>query len=221
MEPEFITYQKFNDPALAEELVGLLTKHAIDYTVQEEFTGFDPSLAMGNEAIDYAVKIKSSDFDRANKLLTEYDEKNIKGVDADYYLFGFSDDELIEVVTKADEWSSFDVVLARKLLADRGKNISDEEIAIIHKKRLEDLKTPERPQTFWIIAGYIFAFGGGILGFFIGWHLSTYKKTLPNGQRVFGYIESDRKHGKQIFYLSFLGLAIVFIFKLLPAFSNN
>lgn len=221
MEPEFITYQKFNDPALAEELVELLAKYDIDYKVQEESTGFDPSLAMGNEAVDYAVKIKSSDFERVNKVLTEYDEKNIKGVDADYYLFGFSDDELIEVVTKADEWSTFDVVLARKMLDERGKNLSDEEIAMIHKKRLDDLKTPDPPQTFWIIVGYIFAFCGGVLGFFIGWHLSTFKKTLPDGERVYGYIESDRKHGKQIFYLSFLGLAIVFIFKLLPAFSNN
>ena len=31
-----------------------------------------------------------------------------------------------------------------------------------------------------------------------GWHLSTYKKTLPNGDRVYGYSQSDRKHGNRI-----------------------
>jgi hypothetical protein len=219
MEPEFITYQKFNDPALAEELAELLDHHGLEYTMVEESSGFDPSMVMSNAPTDYLVKIKSEDFELVNNILKEDEVKNVDRIGKDYYLFSFTEDELMDVLIKADEWSAFDVVLSRKLLAERGKIISDEAISAIHKKRIEELKEPDAPQTFWIVVGYIFAFGGGILGFFIGWHLSTYKKTLPDGERVYGHTKSDRKHGKRIFYLSFIGLAIGFIYKLIPVFS--
>jgi hypothetical protein len=35
------------------------------------------------------------------------------------------------MITKADEWSPFDVVLARKILHKRGINISEKELAVI------------------------------------------------------------------------------------------
>ncbi|BAU55462.1 hypothetical protein [Mucilaginibacter gotjawali] len=217
MDPDFITYQKFNDPALADELAEQLELHQIEYTIEEESTGFDPSLVMSNEAKYYAVKIKSEDFETVNELLKQNEEANTDEVEKDYYLFSFTDDELMEVVTKADEWSAFDVVLARKLLAERGKEISEQKIATIQGERIEELKKPEESQLTWIIIGYVIALGGVILpffvsaiGVFIGWHLSSYKKTLPDGERVFGYSETDRMHGKRIFYLGI----IVFVLSL-------
>ncbi|HEY4326461.1 MAG TPA: hypothetical protein VGN20_20925 [Mucilaginibacter sp.] len=209
MEPEFITYQKFNDVALANELAEILTEHNIDYFIDEEAFRFDPSLVMSNAQKEYAVKIKSEDFERVNQLLKENEAKNIEGVEKDYYLFSFTDDELIEVIAKADEWNAFDNVLARKILADRGKIFSEQEITAINEQRLEELKAPEKPQTTWVIIGYIIALTSifmplfiCIIGIFIGWHLFNFKKTLPDGERVFEYADNDRRHGKRIFYLS-------------------
>lgn len=214
MDPEFITYQKFDDPALADALAETLRENKIEYLIEEESSGFDPSLSMSRATVDYAVKVRSKDFERINTLLLEQEEKNAEEIDKDYYLFTFTDDELMEVVTKADEWSKFDVVLARKILAERGKNISDEEIAQIEEKRIEELKKPEESQSSWIIVGYLAAFLGGVLGIFIGWHLANGKKTLPDGERVYFYSERDRNHGKNIFYLSviFFFAAIVIRF---------
>jgi len=217
MNPEFITYQKFDDPALAEELTEQLEQHSIEYNIEEESTGFDPSLVMNNETKYYAVKIKSADFEQVNDLLKQNEETNTDEIGKDYYLFSFTDDELMDVVTKADEWSAFDVVLARKLLAERGKEINDQKIAAIQEQRIEELKKPEASQLTWIIVGYLIALSGVILpffisaiGVFIGWHLSSYKKTLPDGERVYGYSETDRMHGKRIFYLGI----IVFVLSL-------
>ena len=84
----------------------------------------------------------------------------------------------MDVIVKADEWSVFDNVLARKILAKRGKPINEGEISTIQEQRLGNLKKPEPSQRAWIIVGYICAMLGGVLGFFIGWHLSTYKRTL-------------------------------------------
>lgn len=211
MEPEFITYQKFNDAALANELAELIKQHDIPYSVEEESAVFDPTFSYNPLAKDYAVKIRKRDFQILNQLLKEEESKNIGDIDKDYYLFSFANDELMEVITKADEWSAFDIVLARKILTDRGINISEEQINTINRERIEALKIAEPTQTAWIVVGYLCAVLGGALGFFIGWHLSTHKKTLPDGEKVFAYTEKDRRQGKIIFYLSFAGLAMVFI----------
>ncbi|MDB5013033.1 MAG: hypothetical protein JWQ25_1235, partial [Daejeonella sp.] len=63
---------------------------------------------------------------------------------------------------------------------------------------IEELAKPEDSQKTWIIAGYIFSFLGGLLGIFIVWHLVSHKKTLPNGDSVYGYSVEDRKHGNRI-----------------------
>ena len=214
MKPEFLTYQKFDDPALADALAETLRENEIEYIIQEESSGFDPSLSMSRAAVDYAVKVRSEDFERINDLLVAQEEKNTEEVEKDYYLFTFTDDELMEVVTKADEWSTFDVVLARKLLAERGKSISDEAIAEIEEQRIEELKKPEKSQTAWIVFGYVVAFGGFFfipflffLGVFVGWYLASGKKTLPDGERVYTYIESDRRQGKIILVLAILVFA--------------
>lgn len=210
MEPEFITYQKFNDEALANELAELLDEHGIRYYIQQQTSGFDPSLVMSNAPVDYALKIKSEDFERVNRLRKENEIKNIDGIDKDYYLFTFSDSELMEVITKADEWSAFDVVLAQKVLAERGIGIGDKDLAIIREKRVEELKLHEGPQTLWIAIGYVCAFAGGVFGIFIGWYLSSGKKTLPNGERVYEYNEADRKQGRNIFYIGIVA-TIIFV----------
>jgi len=220
MEPEFITYKKFNDIALANELAKLLDANNIKYFLEEEAPSFDPSFSYAHTK-EYVVKVMPGDFEQINKLVKENAEENIGEVESDYYLLSFTNQELKDVITKADEWNAFDVQLARKLLAERGFAISDDEIEIIEQKRIEELKANEPSQWSWIIWGYAFAAAGGILGFFIGWHLWTHKKTLPTGEMVYSYSEHDRGQGRYIFYLSFVGLAIAFMYKLLPLFADN
>jgi hypothetical protein len=218
MNPELITYQKFNDPALAEELAEQLEQHGIPYEIEEQSLTFNITFVLNDPLQkEYAVKIKSEDFEKVNQLLKDDESKNIEAVDKDYYLYGFTNDELMEVITKADEWSAFDVVLARKLLGGKGVDIGDATISTINEKRIEELKKPEASQLTWVIVGYMIALSGIILpffvsaiGLFIGWHLSSYKKTLPDGERVYGYNETDRIHGKRIFYLGI----IVFVLSL-------
>jgi len=217
MEPGFITYQKFDDPALADALAETLKENNIEHVIKEESSGFDPSFSMSRAAVDYAVKVHPDNFERINALLLKQEEKYTETVDKDYYLFTFTDDELMEVVTKADEWSAFDVVLARKLLTERGKSISDKDIVEIEEKRIEELKQPEKSQTAWIAFGYIAALSGVSLvpylsfaGIFIGWYLSHGKKTLPDGKRIHIYTESDQRQGNIIFWLGIVVFGVAF-----------
>jgi hypothetical protein len=203
MEPELITYQKFDDPALANELVEVLKKHHIKYSVEEASQAFDPGFTYNPLAKEYSVKVSGDDFERVNQVLKEEEESaNVDEVDKDYYLFTFTNDELMEVVTKADEWSPFDVVLSRKLLADRGIKINEKELAEIEEKRITELKSVEPLKVGWMIIGYIFALGGGVLGIFFGWYLTASKKTLPDGERIYAFTDNDRKHGRIMFFIS-------------------
>lgn len=203
MQPESITFKKFDDPALARALTNLLDENGIEYQIQEGAFSFDPTFAASRElSTEFSVKISPADFTRATELLNASEAEDIKHVDEDYYLFSFTDSELMEILEKADEWSSFDHQLARKLLADRGVDVSDQKLAELNKTRIDELKAPESKQSEWVIIGYILAFIGSVLGIFIGWMLTSHKKTLPTGERVFVYGEADRRHGKNILYIS-------------------
>ena len=228
MEPEFITYQKFNDVALANHLSDLLTEHNISNYIEEEDMVFNPAFSY-TDTKEYVVKVQPEDFERINDLLKRDANENIAEVEPDYYLLSFTNEELKDVITKADEWNAFDVQLARKLLTERGNAISDDEIEKTEEKRIEDLKVPEPSQSTWVIMGYIIAIGClampffiSVIGLFIGWHLFSHKKTLPNGEQVFAYNDMDRKHGKRIFYIGiavFLITLSIFIYKV--AFPNT
>jgi hypothetical protein len=215
MDSNLITYRKFNDMGLANSLADVLQQHDIPYVIEEDSLTFNPSFALNDElSKEYEVKINPADFERVNQIALEEESRAADKLEKDYYLFNFSNDELIELIAKADEWSPFDVFHARKILAERGVVISDKELIDLNNQRINELKTTEPPQITWIIIGYVCSIIGGILGIFIGWHLSSYKKTLPNGERVFGYNENDRKHGKIILYLSIVVFALTFIIKM-------
>ncbi|QKJ32689.1 hypothetical protein HQ865_23985 [Mucilaginibacter mali] len=205
--PELLTYRKFNDLALANNLAEILAAHHIEYVLEESPDLFNPSFATRTEmSREYWVKISSDDFDRANQVIEAYEGRYADEADLDHYLFGFDDDELMEIINKPDEWSAFDYALAKKILKERGVVIDAAREKEIGEKRMQELKKPEHSEHFWVMVGYFFALFGGVLGFFIGWHLWKSKKTLPNGEQVFVYSPGDRNSGKWIFYLSVVGL---------------
>lgn len=215
MNEDFITFEKFNELNSAKELGELIAKQNIEFLLEDNSLSFDPTFANNGFGKEYCIKIKKGDFEKANKILADKSEKEINDIDKDYYLFSFSDDELIDVVSKSDEWNKFDVSLAKKLLKERGKEITTEEIENIKQQRIIELSEPEESQKGYVILGYLSAFLGGLLGIFIGWHLLTYKKILPNGNRIYAYSENDRKQGNRILIIGIIFLVFWIAIKIL------
>lgn len=213
-------FKRFNDLALANALTAVLDEHGIEYTIEESAASFDPAFRSNDLEAEYSVKIKAGDFELVNQLLKDSETENVNYADKDHYLYGFTDEELVDVLAKADEWSAFDYQLARKILTERGVTISEKMLTDLKNDRLEELKTPEPPQNSWIIVGYIFALAGGVFGIFIGWYLATCKKTLPDGERIYAYNENDRQQGKWIFYIATAVTVICIIYRVAPAFSQ-
>lgn len=215
MTDDFITYEKFSNKNTAEEFAKLIKEENIEYLLENNSLSFDPTFANNGFGTEFCIKIKKSDFKKLDEILLQKSEEEINEIQEDYYLLTFSNDELIDVITKSDEWNKFDVSLAKKLLKERGKEINPEQITVIENERIIELSKPEKSQKVYIITGYVFALLGGWISIFIGWHLLTYKKTLPNGNRIYAYSEHDRNQGNRILLLGIVFFALWFIYVLL------
>lgn len=206
MPETFLTFQKFNDAGLANEIAERLRQSNIEYQLEDNNKIFDPSFANNTFEPDINLKIKPEDFSNADKALEAYYKASLAETDKDYYLFEFSDDELVEIIAKPDEWGRFDYQLAQKILSDRGKEVNPEIAGMLKTQRIKELAKREIVHSYWIYAGYIFAIVGGLFGIIIGWTLAYFKKTLPDGTRINAYSVKDRNHGTRILLLSIIGL---------------
>ena len=211
---EFITYEKFATLSELKEFVELLQANDIKYELEEDVQLFDASFANIQHHRDYRIQLLPDDFERVNEIRNNVAISELDLVDSDYYLFDFTNEELIDLISKQDEWSPFDFQLAQKILKDRGQEISIKEINKLKDRRIVELSEPEKHNPFWIVVGYIFAALGGLLGIIIGWYIVFSKKTLPNGQRIYTYNEADRNHGKRILIIGIPILVIVVLIRL-------
>ena len=214
MNDSFTSFRKFPEVSQAKKLQKLLDKNNIKSLLIDNSPRLGSAFG-GEMQKEYEVQLRQSDFEKATILLEHLVEEETNQLPEDYYLLEFTDEELFDVVVKKDEWNEFDYLLARKLLTKRGKPVDEELIKSINKKRIEDLTKPEKSQGAWIIAGYCFAFLGGFLGGIIGYVLWTSQKTLPNGNKVYSYSESDRKQGKRILILSVIILPVLILYKMI------
>jgi len=214
-DTQFLTYQKFSDKTLADELMATLTTNNIEFLFEDATPHFDHTFANNQTNNEYLVKLKSSDFEKVDNILTTLSSKDLNAVDQDHYLFDFTEEELRDILLKSDEWSKYDYLLARKILRDRGHKIDTETINVLKEKRIEELAKPDKNQKRSILAGYVFAIFGGLIAIFIGWHLFSHKKTLPNGGQVYSYSEQDRKQGIIILILGTVSAIIWTAFRLI------
>ncbi|MVN90790.1 hypothetical protein [Mucilaginibacter aquatilis] len=215
MQSTFIQYRKFDDPALAENLIALLIANSVTYQSEENKLSFDPSFgAVSETSTEYVVKIAPVDFELVNQLVMAHEEATLDQIEEDHYLHKFTDEELTDILIKPDEWSFTDVILAGRLLKERGAPADAETIKTLKQKHLAELRMPAPSQTNWIIVGYLLAPLGGIISVFIGWHLMSHKNILPNGEYVFRYVERDRQHGRIIFIVGIMFILIITAFRI-------
>ena len=201
---DFIVYQTFSNQEEAEDLVDLLKENSIDYKVESSSGAFNPSFVFTPEI---SVLVSPLNLRLVDNLF-------VSQAPSDHYLFSFSDDELKEIIEKKDEWSSFDYQLAHKILSDKGIEVDEEAIKTLENQRIEELRQPEESQKSWIIIGYALILLGALPGIFIGYSIWKGTKTLPNGEHVHRFSESDRQHGKWITLISITLFIPIFLWRI-------
>ena len=211
----FLRYRKFIYKEDALELIKILKDNDIDYQLEENPIGIDANFGADVNNNEFILKIDKNVFGKVEKLEEELMKSNINNVDENYYLYEFSDEELIEIIIKKEEWNKFDYLLAQKILKERGKEINPELLNVIEKQRLEELSKQEELPKMWIYFGYFFAIIGGFLGVLIGYYIMSYKKTLSNGESVYFYKKEDRKQGQNILICSIIGIVFWLIIRMM------
>jgi hypothetical protein len=220
MNQEYLRFKLFPDKATAEDFAEVLKQNGIDYQIDEDALVFDPSYANNPLSTDYAIMIKQSDFKQASHAYDEYFARQLDEVPDDYYLFSFTDDELLEILAKPDEWGSFDYQLAKDLLKKRGVDVTKEKTERLKADRYYQLAQPEGESVKNIVAYYIVSILVVLIFFFpigmiIGWVWGYSKKQLPDGYKVYNYNETVRDHGRNIFLISMILFVLTVILRVI------
>lgn len=204
-------YQSYLSLEAAQPLLTILQQKDIPYEIVADSGRsevFDPSFANNASFSRVVVKLPPADFEWVRRLESEAHQPLMAEVDPNHYLFKFTDEELFDVLTKPEEWNSFDVSLAGQLLRERGRDVSADAVRMLRQHRNAELARPEESQNTWVMLGYVTAALGGVLGIFIGWHLYRHHKSLPDGRQVAAFSVSDQRHGFRIFVLGIIGLVL-------------
>jgi hypothetical protein len=214
----FLTIRTFDDPALMQDFIDLLKTGNVEYIIEENAIGINPLANLNPEiSKEYEVKIASKDFSKVNELLISNDKTDLSVIDGDYYLYQFTNDELIDILVKSEEWSSTDYVLAQQILSKRGVDINKKNIEGLKEAHIAELQRPEKPQTALIVIGYILAFLGGFAGIFIGWYLKSNTRTLPDGKQLYSFNEKDRKQGQTMFVIGCICFVLTILLRIFIA----
>jgi len=213
---ELVTYKKYKTAEEAVPLVDLLKSNDVSYQIENIAPSVDITFTGGMELENkIAIKLKPIDFEKVETLLNKLALENIDLVDNDHYLFNFSDNELFEILENYNEWSETDFILAKKILNDRGKDITDEKVQELKNQKISELRKPEKGHKGWNIFGFVSAICGGLLGIFIGYHLYKFKKSIPTGEKVYAYDTKTRRIGFRIFLIGIVSLPFWIVIKLL------
>lgn len=208
-QKQLLTYRKFDDQAQLDDLTNLLRDHHIEFQVVEGRDSLDALYGGDLHRRYFEVRLFAEDFNRADALQAQQVVHEAADISQDHYLYTFTNEELLDILAKPDEWSALDYELARRLLKDRGQDLNDFELQQLRQKRVDALAKPEESKRSWIILGYLSCLLlAGLPAVFIGHHLSTFRKTLPNGQRVHAYVPRDRKHGGIMFIIGLMTIMI-------------
>ena len=140
----FKTFQTFNDPGLASVIADKLKAQRIVCHVEKVQPLLEPSFFRNTVEPNIHLRVRVADLARAHRVLEEHYERQLQDVDPSYYLFSFTDIELLDIVAKPDEWGHFDYVLARELLAERGLPIPEETIRQMKQQRMRQLAQRRR-----------------------------------------------------------------------------
>jgi hypothetical protein len=118
MADPFEIFQKFNDLRLATAIADKLQEARIEFLIESK-PSYVPSIIIGTSSEPPIIlKVKASDFRRANQVLEDYHQPDLDDVDPDYYLWSFTSKELVDVITNPDKWGHFDRALAKKIIAE-------------------------------------------------------------------------------------------------------
>lgn len=203
-QEELIELFRSQDSGALKHVVTVLDDAGIAYHLIADEGGFDLGSIGSDDASETVINIEASRYEAARTVLETDALKT--DLPKDYHLLHSSDEELIEVITHASEWSAFDTAHARKLLGERGVDVSKLEKQ--REERMTRLKQGQAASKPLILLGWVFSILGGIIGIVIGYSLTSTKIKGADGEFL-KYDKASRDTGAKIFKVGMLVAAVV------------
>ena len=188
-----------------KEIADIFDANNIEFVVEDTKPSFDITFT-NSGIVEYILKVKEFDFDRANELLTINLAENIEI--EEHYLDSYKDYELIEVISMPKDWDKFDLEYAKKLIKKRGIVVDEEIIEKAKLKQENELKEPTKAKAVIILVGYLFSLMGGWIGLVIALHLKYKKNKIEGHENIFYYDEKSRSHGDSMLIIAIIWVLI-------------
>jgi len=223
----YLTFQEFINAEDAEEMAVKLRQQGIPVIIEK-----NPDL-LGQELIGrqynsfVALKIPGEKFVEAQQALITNTSVDIDSVDKNYMLFSLSNEELMDVIAKPDEWGAYNYNLAHLILNQRSVSIDEQHVGTLQKEHIDVLSQQRTVDITWLFLGYFFSGIGiiaglvdpsllllvygismlpGILGIIMGAVVLLTKKTLPDGRSIMSYNAKTRRHGTIMVVIGILSI---------------
>lgn len=120
MSIKYSLFRKVSDKNLLKEIEGFLIQNEIVYQANQ-----------ANEIT--IVYVASHQMLELEKLMLENNELFLKNVPDDFYLQGFSEKELLDIIMNPEDWSAIDYHLSVNILAKKRITIDTETLANLRK----------------------------------------------------------------------------------------
>lgn len=131
-------YRKFKKKINGAKIQKLLLDQNISCEIMQEINGKNY----------WTLIINDEDYAKVELALFKYDLAEICRLPKDYYLFSFTDFELIDILKNKGDWGEIDYTLALKILEDRGLHYPQEilnnyELNYLSEKRQREKQEEE------------------------------------------------------------------------------
>lgn len=209
---DYIFYRSFPEITEAQELSEVLKAANVAHLLrQNDQTAI--SFMNSHSGDRYLIMVKEGDIKKADEVLLA----SVKELDITGHPFNdMSVMELEDVLRNKDEWNIVEVEIAKRILKDKGLDVSESKIQKLEAEKIEELRKEKKGNialyvvallccvpwalSWWVSGGWMFYFSGS-LAVAISANYAFAKTRLVNGERVFTYNAQTRLIGKLIFLL--------------------
>ena len=218
-------YRNFGFPEQAYGfLIPILEENNIPWWL-ESAAPMSHAIVGNNNAPGFALLVRNADFPKVNEAIERFVFEN--PVDEEHYLNAFNNTELLGILDNPTGWNIEDYATAKKLLANRGFQINNDEITQNRQAKLEALHQGKDislySMTLWALSIPLGLFVH--LAFFVaalgmGYYYWKDMSTDPDGNRYQTFKPRTQSFGKWLLFggiISLLGFLAYAMYELYVA----
>jgi hypothetical protein len=186
-------FEKYFSKEAADYYAALFTRAGLACTVEAPKDFFDVATGSNNADMTYCLRMPANAFDQAQNIIEQ--EVRKAGIDEDYYLRSYTNDELHNVLFTPDEWSRQDVAAAKVLLEERNVTLDAAHVNKVKtaiREKEKEKRTISLPVLIFI---YLFGPLGIVAPMVAGLFIYFLQETDRDGNKSYAFSDKYRTHG--------------------------